>query len=86
MLLAGGTGIGVSMSERPNLVFNFMENMNLDNFCLTAIDRQGNPYVAYRTTSPAAERALRCFVEEWLDEQEVLAKGEGFLDRGGLDE
>lgn len=72
-------GIAMDMPEpsgythsQIRLIFHFMEEMGLDNFCLTGMDRQGERLSVFRTTSAGGDAALRSFMRDWVREQEWM--------------
>lgn len=59
---------------KPNLkpIFHLMDELGFNNFVIIAVDDGGVPAKLFRTTSPAGERVLRAFAEDWCDEQAEL--------------
>ena len=49
-----------------------MGELGFPNFALVAVDQEGVPAVLYRSNSPAGDRAVRAFMEDWLDQQAAL--------------
>lgn len=56
-------------------VFHLMGELGFQSFTIVAVDKQGEPAVIFRSNSAAGERAVRGFMEDYLDEQAHLSVG-----------
>lgn len=64
-----------------NPVFHLMGEMGMNSFVLLAIDERGCPTRIHRSSSPAASRALRGYMEDWVVDEDELAASRTMFER-----